>query len=514
MKMLCQALLLVVTATAAPAAPVAASLSPRAQLLQLLKQAPDASPATLAEVAGALGSLALEADRSQDDGATITAIRTMITSLTTAIQEQHTTAQTALQNQSNFDTCVKAKDIALSEAAKMATTTTTLPTTTTSGAPTTTVTTTMHADLITCKAEDERQEASLLKRNSTCHGELTASHSAKMATCALYDDMNYASAGAARVARCADSTLFSGSYEDFLERDIQILATLKLRGQNCGPYVARVAACSNYEACYISEVAMQESSYKAAATLSTSRKAEMTALQRILCLLDVLGLPVAQQSSKLQECLVATHNVSTLDMPAPVAPAKAACDPGAITMLRNYLYRKEASILKSWFKHFDTNMNGIIEKSEFIERALATTCRLWMSFTSISRMSYPGNPVEFWNELELADAETISLREISEELAVLWGRFRKFCGVTFLGPKDLLVRIADRKDDDERRKSATLVRLAVGANGTSPLMGPLVVDATQWCEGLRRCGWTAGHEEILFEALDRYDEALLVSFDF
>ena len=24
-----------------------------------------------------------------------------------------------------------------------------------------------------------------------------------------------------------------GSYEDFLERDIQILATLKLRGQNC-----------------------------------------------------------------------------------------------------------------------------------------------------------------------------------------------------------------------------------------------------------------------------------------
>lgn len=28
---------------------------------------------------------------------------------------------------------------------------------------------------------------------------------------------------------------------------------------------------------------------------------------------------------KWQECLVATHNVSTLDMPAPVAPAKAAC---------------------------------------------------------------------------------------------------------------------------------------------------------------------------------------------
>ena len=68
----------------------------------------------------------------------------------------------------------------------------------------------------------------------------------------------------------------------------------------------------------------------------------------------------------------------------------------AISMLRNYLYKKESSILKSWFKYFDSNMNGIIERSEFLD--------------SISKMSYPGNPVEFWNQLELADAETISLR--------------------------------------------------------------------------------------------------------
>ena len=35
----------------------------------------------------------------------------------------------------------------------------------------------------------------------------------------------------------------------------------------------------------------------------------------------------------------------------------------------------------------------------------------WSAFRGISRMSYPGNPVEFWNQLELAEAETISLRE-------------------------------------------------------------------------------------------------------
>ena len=41
------------------------------------------------------------------------------------------------------------------------------------------------------------------------------------------------------------------------------------------------------------------------------------------------------------------------------------------------------------------------------------------------------------------------------------------------------------------------------------LGGPLVVDASQWCEGLRRCGWTLGQEEVIFQALDRYDEGLL-----
>lgn len=169
----------------------------------------------------------------------------------------------------------------------------------------------------------------------------------------------------------------------------------------------------------------------------------------------------------------------------------------AITMLRNYLYKKETSILKSWFKYFDTNMNGIIEKQEFLD--------------SISRMSYPGNPGEFWNQLALADAESISLREINEDLAVLWGKFRKFCGITFSGPKDLLVRLADRKesDDMERRKSISLAQKLAGSGTPRLGFSPLVVDASQWCEGLRRCGWTGGHEEIIFDALDRYDEALL-----
>eukprot|EP00434_Breviolum_minutum_P042855 symbB.v1.2.038163.t1/scaffold5853.1/size23085/2 len=41
------------------------------------------------------------------------------------------------------------------------------------------------------------------------------------------------------------------------------------------------------------------------------------------------------------------------------------------------------------------------------------------------------------------------------------------------------------------------------------IRGPLLSELRQWGQGLRRCGWAGGYEEILFEALDRYDEALL-----
>ncbi len=43
----------------------------------------------------------------------------------------------------------------------------------------------------------------------------------------------------------------------------------------------------------------------------------------------------------------------------------------AIKLLKCLFVGKEASMLKSWFKYFDTNMNGIIEKQEFVERHLA-----------------------------------------------------------------------------------------------------------------------------------------------
>ncbi|CAE7897069.1 unnamed protein product [Symbiodinium necroappetens] len=372
------------------------------------------TPQTLAEVAGALGSLALEGQPA-DEG-TISAIRTLINSLLQTITTQHQAAQTAVDNQTLYQACISAKDAAFGKANALTSTTTS--TTTTTGAPTTT---TIHADLAACKS----QEADLIVQNRTCYGELDASRSAKLATCELYDDMNYINAGweyrlpdfqrrvhnlvqqrsthhdsfshgytswemmrAARAARCGDAAAFTGTYEEYLERDIQTLAVLQARSKNCSaattgydskvtecakafdeltsklqecleleahlaqihalpdsstpaagpttavtqefcaPWAAKVAACSNYDACYTSKAVMQESSFNAAKELANSRQAEYLALKRIDCLLNVLESSAAEQPDKLTACVSAAHDVSSLELKKPVAPAKASCVPG------------------------------------------------------------------------------------------------------------------------------------------------------------------------------------------
>ncbi|CAE7764983.1 unnamed protein product [Symbiodinium sp. CCMP2592] len=351
---------------------VPAETTPAGQrILQLLQNhvATPQTPQTLAEVAGALGSLALEGQPAHEGA--ISAIRTLITTLLQDITTQHQAAQTAIDNTTLYQACISAKDIAFGKANALTSTTTS--TTTTTGAPTTT---TIHADLATCKS----QEADLIVKNGNC--ELDASRSAKLATCELYDDMNYINAGAARAARCGDAAAFTGTYEEYLERDIQTLALLQARSKNCSaattafdskvtecakafdeltskvqecleleahlaqihalpdsstpavtqefcaPWAAKVAACSNYDACYTSEAVMEESSFNAAKQVANSRQAEYLALKRIDCLLTVLASSAAEQPDNLTACVSAAHDVSSLELKKPVQPAKAECVPG------------------------------------------------------------------------------------------------------------------------------------------------------------------------------------------
>ncbi|CAE7786745.1 unnamed protein product [Symbiodinium sp. CCMP2456] len=236
------------------------------------------------------------------------------------------------------------------------------------------------------------EEADLIVKHRTCNSEswfgvvmeLNASRSAKLATCELYADMNYLDAGAARAARCGDAAAFAGTYEEYLERDIQTLAVLQARSKNCSaattgydskvtecenafdalttklqecleleaylakihalpdlstpaagpthdfcaPWAAKVTACSDYDSCYTSKAVMQESSFFAANELANSRQAEYLALKRIDCLLGVLESSATEQPDKLTACVSATHDTSSLELKKPVPPAKASCVPG------------------------------------------------------------------------------------------------------------------------------------------------------------------------------------------
>ncbi|CAE7256699.1 unnamed protein product [Symbiodinium natans] len=192
--------------------------------------------------------------------------------------------------------------------------------------------------------------------------ELDASLSAKLATCELYDDMNYINAGyrsmlvlteqelqraavalelgnlrscatmhmhanAVYLGRAAQAaaSVYDGKVSEcggISQRECLVLEvhlaeinalpnvteaaapTTEVTQAFCraplsAPWAAKVAACSNYDACYASKVIMQDSSFTAAKELATSRQAEYLALKRIECLLTVLESSAAEQPDKL-----------------------------------------------------------------------------------------------------------------------------------------------------------------------------------------------------------------------
>eukprot|EP00931_Biecheleriopsis_adriatica_P022248 TRINITY_DN14351_c0_g2_i1.p1 TRINITY_DN14351_c0_g2~~TRINITY_DN14351_c0_g2_i1.p1 ORF type:complete len:803 (-),score=174.13 TRINITY_DN14351_c0_g2_i1:52-2460(-) len=178
-------------------------------------------------------------------------------------------------------------------------------------------------------------------------------------------------------------------------------------------------------------------------------------------------------------------------------------------LLRNYLYQKEVSPLGAWFKYFDTNFNGLIEKGEF--------------FASIETLSYPGSATELWHELDFEQTGVISLRDISEPEGLVWNDFRKWCGATFTSAKDMLARLLGvQLETDfqmEKQKQRTFIFGIKVPTNKSSIVAPaskaskndtaLLIGIKEWTDGLRAQGWDGEHEELLFHALDRHSEGCL-----
>lgn len=343
--------------------------------LGLLAEAaqPQMGSMSLASVADALANMA---DQVPANSSTVQSIKDYVAQMMADITSQHNTAQAELTDISGYTSC----DTIMSTSFSTLATTTPAAATTTLGAlaVATTTTTTLHASALAlqqCLSEVEAINASL----TTCASEHTAAQAASDAVCMNF---HYKTVVDAKAERCNET--FSGSYEQYLERDVQILADYVSKKQNCSNFTAvtdskgyecesvqaklfekqlqcsnivivtttagasttagtveaaaaeeaactlyhkQVEICSDYDSCYESVTLAKDADKVSASTLEESRQAEWLSLQRMSCLVGVLGSDVA---TGIQDCMnkpVTDYSTTHLKLVLPNAPTKHACGP-------------------------------------------------------------------------------------------------------------------------------------------------------------------------------------------
>lgn len=176
---------------------------------------------------------------------------------------------------------------------------------------------------------------------------------------------------------------------------------------------------------------------------------------------------------------------------------------------QSFLLTKEPHILRGWFKYFDSNLNGMVDKSEFIN--------------GIENLEFNGKSMDLWAELDKTDTGVLTLRDLDPDANMLWFKFRRWCASQFDSAQDMLLKIlgvtAENKKANEPRKSVVMIfgKLAVSRKSTVGPRGtvtakreseakPMLISLAQWGDGLESLGWEEGQEEVLFSALDHGDE--------
>ena len=334
-------------------------------------QIPQMGSMSLASVADALANMA---DQVPANSSTVQSIKDYIAQMLADITSQHNIAQAELTDISGYTTC----DSTMSSSFTKLAATTTITAATTLGALATTATTTLHPSAMAlqqCQSEIATINASL----TTCMSEYTAAQAASEAVCMNF---HFKTVLDAKAERCNES--FSGSYEQYLERDVQRLADYVSKKQNCSNFTAisdnkasqcdaleaklfdkqlecssmvvitttaagtteagavaaaaaeeaacttyheQVEICSDYDSCYESVTLAKTAAKTSASTLESSRRNEWVSLQRMSCLVGVLG---SNTAAGIQECMnkpVADYNTNHLQLMLPEAPSQHTCGP-------------------------------------------------------------------------------------------------------------------------------------------------------------------------------------------
>mmetsp|Transcript_48037 Transcript_48037/g.114152 ORF Transcript_48037/g.114152 Transcript_48037/m.114152 type:complete len:787 (-) Transcript_48037:155-2515(-) len=185
----------------------------------------------------------------------------------------------------------------------------------------------------------------------------------------------------------------------------------------------------------------------------------------------------------------------------------------------------EANVLKTWFEVFDHGHTLRTNYEKFAE--------------GMKMLNFPGNALSLWHELDEEDCGELALEQLDSEAHHLWADFRRWCGSTFSGAKDMLRRLKKScnnavdfhvMDEDpvtstmsmtmeDSPNSMTSLKSGWGnAARRRSITSPGGLDRYHLEEllleddftlGLQRLGWTQGFEAVLFRALDADTERCL-----
>lgn len=130
-------------------------------------------------------------------------------------------------------------------------------------------------------------------------------------------------------------------------------------------------------------------------------------------------------------------------------------------------------LLKVWFKHFDRQLDGRINKAEFCH--------------GMKALSYQWGGVDgMWQEIDQDDSNELFFDEIDAGQARLWSAFRRWCGSLFSSAKDMIKQL--------KQAYATIHGPQRGRNEAAL--------EREFVEGLPQLGWELGSESMLFTVID------------
>lgn len=142
----------------------------------------------------------------------------------------------------------------------------------------------------------------------------------------------------------------------------------------------------------------------------------------------------------------------------------------ALAVVLNFFKHSSGSALRAWLRTFDKNMDMCVTLDEFEEGMI--------------KLGYVGDVDDLFRRIDVDKSGEVMLDEVNLPEARLWMRFRLWCASHFQDSEHMLYVLSNGKEKTICGKS-------------------------DFINGLQRLGWDGGHEDMLFECIDKDDDGLV-----